>query len=405
MSRPFLPFVILICSPLTSLANDPLSVTLPDVAPAADGADALRDARTLFKQGKYVEAEAKFAASRGQAQFTEGETAAWAYCRVRVAADAVNKPTCDAATAAAVEKNVTEAIQLAPNNAGLQKIGQAVLAVARQRKAGPGRQPGVAANPAGGGSAAPTPAVPIPAGWDVIDMPSFRVTYKGTKAVAETVARAAETKREEIFKRWSGPPGGAWSPRCEIVLHPTAESYATMTGKPAEGAGHATVRLADGRATERRIDLRADDDGVVANTLPRDLTHVVLADLFPHTPPPKWAEEGMAVLAASPEEVGRYTQTLPRCRRTGELFTVPVLMEMKEFPAADKITGFYCGSVSLVDYLVRLKGEKHFNTFLRDCQRYGSAQALKRQYDIDGPKALQDAWLRAMSQVVRGQAP
>jgi hypothetical protein len=48
-----------------------------------------------------------------------------------------------------------------------------------------------------------------------------------------------------------------------------------------------------------------------------------------------------------------------------------------------------------VDYLVRIKGEKHFTTFLRDCQRYGSTSALKRQYGIDSPKLLQDAWLKS----------
>ena len=44
---------------------------------------------------------------------------------------------------------------------------------------------------------------------------------------------------------------------------------------------------------------------------------------------------------------------------------------------------------------MRLKGEKHFTTFLRDCQRYGSVSALKRQYDIESPKVLQDAWLKS----------
>jgi hypothetical protein len=167
-----------------------------------------------------------------------------------------------------------------------------------------------------------------------------------------------------------------------------------MTGKSAALTGHATVRLADGRATARRIDLRADDPALVANALPRELTHVVLADLFPYTPPPRWAEEGMAVLAGSPDEISRYLRTLPRCRRNGELFTLSKLLDMKDFPAADMVTGFYCGSVSLVDYLVKLKGEKHFTMFLRDSQRYGTAQALKRQYGIDSPQALQEAWLR-----------
>lgn len=379
MPRPLLPLAILLVLSTTLLAGDP--------------PDSLRDARELFKQGKYAQAAAKFAAAKGQATLTPDEVAAWAYCRVRVAADTVNKPTCDAASAAAAEKDVTEALQLAPNNTELRTVGQAVLVVARAKASG-------RREPAGG-----TALAPVPADWETIETPSFKVRFKANRELAEKVGQAAEAKRKQTFERWSGPPGGPWAPKCEVVLHPSAECYAAMTGKPAAGTGHATVRLTEGKVTERRIDLRADDDGLTANALPRELTHIVLADLFPFTPPPKWAEEGMALLASSPEEVGRYTRTLARCARGGELYTLAALLEMKDFPPAEKITGFYCGSVSLAEYLVKLKGEKQFTLFLRDCQRYGAAQALKRQYDFESPKALQDAWLRAALEVARGQAP
>ncbi|MBN9517453.1 hypothetical protein J0H58_02870 [bacterium] len=356
-------------------------VAAPMVAPDAGGAVA--EARALFQQGKYAEAAGKFAAAKGAAPLTQDEAAAWAYCRIRAAADTVNPPTCDPAAAATAEKDVAEALQLAPGNAELERVGRQVQAVARAR----------AGNRA---AAAPAPAAAaVPGDWETVETPSFRVRHKGNKQLADAVAAAAETRRDETFKRWSGPPGGAWGAKCEIVLHPTAECYANMTGKPAAGTGHATVKLSGGRATERRIDLRADDAALVPNTLPRELTHVVLADLFPHTPPPKWAEEGMAVLAGSPEEVSRYVRTLSRCARDNELLPTAALLELKDFPPAEKVTGFCCASVTLVDYLVKLKGEQHFLMFLRDSQRYGTAQALRRQYDIDGPAALEQAWRRA----------
>ena len=137
---------------------------------------------------------------------------------------------------------------------------------------------------------------------------------------------------------------------------------------------------------------------------PRELTHVVLADLFADKPPPKWALEGMAILAGSPEEISRYTRTLPRCARDGELRTLAALFDLKDFPA-DKITGFYCQSVSVTEYLIKLNGERNFKIFLSDAQRYGSAQALKRQYGIDGPPALEAAWKRASVDQARGQGP
>jgi hypothetical protein len=143
---------------------------------------------------------------------------------------------------------------------------------------------------------------------------------------------------------------------------------------------------------------------MVANALPRELTHIVLADLFPDKPPPKWAEEGMAVLAGTVEEANRYTNTLRRCAREGEWFGLAQLMEMKEYPA-EKITGFYCESVALTEYLVRAHGEKNFTIFLRDCQRYGTPQALKRQYAVENPQALENTWKRAVLELGRAQSP
>jgi len=239
---------------------------------------------------------------------------------------------------------------------------------------------------------------------DLLETASFRVRYSGNRELAEAVAKAAENFRKEIFERWSGPPSGSWELKCEIVVHPTAEAYTQATGRPVGSTGTAIVRLTNGRASERRIDLRADDATIASNALPRELTHIVLADLFPDKPPPKWAEEGMAVLAGTAEEAGRYTNTLRRCARDGEWFGLAQLTELKDFPA-DKITGFYCESVSLTEYLIHKGGERNFTIFLRDCQRYGTAQSLKRQYGIDGPQALETAWKRSALEVSRGQAP
>src|SRR5581483_3787770 len=230
--------------------------------PTAD--DLLREARTLFKQGKYADAAPKFAAAVAKgAPVTQEEVEAWAYCRIKVASGQAAAPALDPAAAAALEKDVREAIGLAPANAKLQEIGQAVLAALAAKagpgQASPGRKPG---------EVSPTS---VPADWEAIDTPSFRVRFKGTREVAEAVARAAESQRAAIFERWSGPPSGAWNPRCEVVLHPGADCYARMTGKPAQATGHAVVRLTGGAVSERRIELRADDPGAVANALPREL--------------------------------------------------------------------------------------------------------------------------------------
>jgi hypothetical protein len=366
------------------------------MSPSGDAKSSI-EAAAAFKKEDYQQAERLFAAL-GAAKLNANEKAAWAYCRIRLAADKVNAPQCDAATASAAEKDVLDALKLIPQQSELQAVGQQVIAAAGLKAKG--RDKAVAtAMPAPDWNSKPSA---VSAG-DLIETPSFRIRHSGNRDLAEVVAKAAEKLRKEIFERWSGPVAGPWDLKCEIVVHADGEAYGRSTGRPAGETGTALVRLTNGRASERRIDLRADDAAIASNALPRELTHIVLADLFPDKPPPKWAEQGMAVLAGSSEEANRYTHTLRRCARDGEWFGLAQLMDLKEFPG-EKITGYFCESVSLTEYLIRLRGERNFTIFLRDCQRYGTAQSLKRQYEID-PQALEVAWKRAALEVGRGQAP
>lgn len=346
-----------------------------DVAPTADAG---AEAAAAFKRADYAEAAKLFATLPAP---TADQKLAWAYCRIKLAADRLNAPACTATVAAMTAKDVAEALQLAPQHAELQKVGQVILATARQKEGQGGT------------------------GADFVETASFRVRHGGNRDLAESIAQAAESQRKAIFERWSGPPATAWGPKCEIVIHPTAEAFAKATNRAPQSTGNALVRLANGRPTERRIDLRADDAGMVSNALPRELAHVVLVDLFPDSPAPKWAVEGIAILSGTAEEAGRYTRTLPRCAREGDWHPLAQLMEMKDFPA-EKITGFYCESVSLTEYLVRAAGgERNFTIFLRDCRRYGTAAAIKRTYGVAGPEALEENWRRAALETSRGQAP
>jgi hypothetical protein len=366
--------------PGPSLVAPIVTAPVVEVGPADSAADAV----AAFKKGYFAEANRLFDTA-GAAKLTTEQKTAWAYCRIKLAADRLNAPTCDAAAAAAAAQSVADALELITDNAKLLASGREVLKAA-QAKAGNAKA-----------------VAPVVTAGDAIETASFRVSC-GNRDLGDAVAKAAEAGRKQIFERWSGPPSGAWQSKCEIVIHATADAYAKATGKPAAMTGHATVRLTNGRVTERRIDLRGDDTALVPNALPRELTHVVLADLFADKPPPKWAQEGMAILAGSPEEISRYTRTLTRCARAGEIFTLAALFDLKDFPA-DKITGFYCQSASVTEYLIKLNGERNFKIFLSDAQRYGTTQALKRQYGIDGTQVLETAWKRACLEPARGPMP
>ncbi len=368
-----------------SPSASPLPPPVFGLVPAADkpaagksaDTDWLKQATSAFNRadgsesGQFLSARDLFnLAFRNKVQMTSDQTAAWAYCRLKVAADRMNKSP-DGATAAEAAGEVEAALQQVPDHAALQETGREVLAIARKRA---GNRPIPKVEPADGEVGG-----------------SFRVKGTVDRAFADRLTKVAEAKRAEIFARWSGPPGGAWSPPCEIVLHADTAAFAQATKLSAGATGRADVKLREGVAVSRRIDLRLDDATLLDDALPRELTTVILADLFPSQAPPKWVELGMAAVATSDAELGRYLRAVSRCERDGELPGVEALMKATEVPATGA-TGFHVAGASLVDFLVRWQGEKTFTAFVRDSQRYGAESAIKRQYGAKDLRELEAAW-------------
>jgi hypothetical protein len=210
---------------------------------------------------------------------------------------------------------------------------------------------------------------------------------------ANRVLQMAEEQRTRLFEKWFGPNTAVWSPRCDIVLHATGADYAKATGRLAQASGHSTVNVNAGQVAVRRIDLVADHPSLLGGNLPHEITHIVLADLFPNPLLPRWADEALAVLAEPRENVQRYLRLTPQLRKDGKLFTVSALFTMADFPDANQITAFYVESVSLMDALVAEHGEKNVMIFLRDAQRYGYDKALQRNFHVNGCDDLQKHWL------------
>jgi hypothetical protein len=120
----------------------------------------------------------------------------------------------------------------------------------------------------------------------------------------------------------------------------------------------------------------------------------VLADLFADQPLPRWAIVGMAALSESPEGVARYRRAVPALLHEKKLFAVGPFLDQPNFPEPASVTGFYAESVSLVSFLVELKGPRAFATFLREAPRRGYARALTSHYGFKDPAELQDRWVK-----------
>src|SRR5262249_40158478 len=147
--------------------------------------------------------------------------------------------------------------------------------------------------------ASPDESLPMPdrSPQPPLESANFRV-FHTDRELAERIARGAEIARETQIRRWTGTsPGSNWSPRCEIHVYPSAEVFSKETGQAPESPGFSSMSLSEGRVVGRRINLRADEPRLILAILPHEVTHVVLADLFANQKIPRWADEGMAVLA------------------------------------------------------------------------------------------------------------
>lgn len=243
---------------------------------------------------------------------------------------------------------------------------------------------------------ASVPASAEPRKWRVLSTPSFRVLYFNA-AAARKVSKEIERLRAAQFKLWSqAAPHRPWRPRCDIYVYPTNRDLVRMTGgtSKAGSARSRPSRLSPGRMLQRRINVAADDRGLMTSTLPHEITHVVASDLLAGKVP-RWANEGMAVLSEHLSRIKIYEAILNRALASGKWFPVKRLMHMRRYPPQPHLSLYYAQSTSLVLFFVTQKSNATFVHFLRDADRRGTLAALKKHYGIAGYADLQRRWFKA----------
>jgi hypothetical protein len=355
---------------IPSADDDPFQQTPRDRLPTAS---ALAKASEEFANKHYAQAAELFAeAERRKELFTPTQRDEWGYCRLYAIAAKLNRGADTPAGYAELSREVEESLRTGSDR--LAPFGKQLLSEIRKRN--------------------PVAAATNPANWSNVETASFRIMYQTRRELAAEVGQIAEAARVAMYERWSGPAGPSWTPRCDIYLHANGVDYAKATGKPIEQIGHSTVEIKDGRVASRRMDMRIDDANLLDSTLPSEITQVILADMFADEPLPRWAVVGMAALSESPESVARYRRALPSLLKEQKLFAVGPFLERPGFTDRSSVTAFYAESISLVSYLVELRGPKAFTAFLRESPRRGIAKALTSHYGFRDAADLQERWLR-----------
>ncbi|MFO0961008.1 MAG: hypothetical protein U0800_26805 [Isosphaeraceae bacterium] len=406
--------------------------------PVATTASPLKQADEAFRERKYDEAGRLYAELASTGSLPDSRRDHWAYCRCAAVVQKINgQPT--AADWPAIRSEVAAIRQLSPQlwvgeylrDLVSERAGKAGVRASQPSPSPPAtaaapvqppaptyavpRRPGplakdrkeakpsvdddlalASANPArpsatdGFRAVAAEPDATRPNHTKLT--PNFRIMHNDAR-LADQVARIAEATRTQQAKRWAGmAPKTDWPTRCDIYLYADGKQLARDHNQPEDSPGFSTMSVQDGKIATRRLNLRADHPHLLDAVLPHEVTHVVLADLFPTQAVPRWADEGMAVLSEPRTEQDSRTADLAEPLSTGRVFPVQHLMAM-DYPDSRFWGLYYAQSVSLTQFLVAQGTPAKFVEFLKASQKNGIEPELKRSYKIEGYADLQKRWL------------
>jgi putative heme iron utilization protein len=140
----------------------------------------------------------------------------------------------------------------------------------------------------------------------------------------------------------------------------------------------------------RSIHLPCKEANSVVDVLPHEVSHSVMAVRFQGRAP-RWADEGMAMLAETPVSILECVGKLPRYRREEGLFALEILMQTREADHFNTME-YYAQSTSLVQFFASQKGPQAFTKFLRQYIHKGAQPALKDHYGIQDYADLEKRW-------------
>lgn len=197
-----------------------------------------------------------------------------------------------------------------------------------------------------------------------------------------------------------------WRVPCGVHVHASGADFAAAVGgPPAVARGATSIEFAGTDISLRRIDVMGDGPDEIPDALAHELVHVVLADHFTAGPPPRWADEGIAVLFDTLEKQCGHHTDFSLASRAGMVWRVGDLFALEHYPAEPgRQRIFYGQSAALVRWLVDRRDGPTFIRFLDDCDTVGIEESLRRHYALRSVTALERAWKEVPSVDTVGMA-
>lgn len=220
----------------------------------------------------------------------------------------------------------------------------------------------------------------------------------------DIAARAIVLKHEIEATLFGATGARAWVPPCTIHVHPDRASFRRVVGGAPPGVEGATsIEFLGDVVCRRRIDVLESNDGGTPDALAHELVHVTLADRFQDSPPPRWADEGLATLFDSLSKQRGHDADFRAALDHGRSWRLTDLMAIDREPAdPTRLRVFYGQSAAVVRWLLARSDGPTFIRFLADADSEGLAEALRRHYGFDSPAELEEAWLETAPAISDG---
>lgn len=108
--------------------------------------------------------------------------------------------------------------------------------------------------------------------------------------------------------------------------------------------------------------------------------------------PPAWADEGIATLADTETKRARHQRDCRQALASGAAMPLAELVELDHLSSREQAAAFYGQSLSLVGFLAERREPTKLLPFVRQAERIGYDEALRRDYSLDGIGQLERLW-------------
>jgi hypothetical protein len=219
--------------------------------------------------------------------------------------------------------------------------------------------------------------------------PNF-IVQAPTPQLAERGGQWAEYYRKEKALQWLGREMPPWSEPCPLEIKIT-------NGSP----GGATSFNFDYGQVWQTMTVEGPVDRVFSSVLPHEITHTVFAHYF-HSPVPRWADEGGAVLSEDNLERSRHDAMVRQILSAGRGIPLRRLFAMRDYPRDPREIGsLYAQGYSVANFLVSTSSRQTFLAFVAQGMQHGWDNAVQATYHYRSVDELQQAWLNYLKNPTR----